>query len=89
MATAEVEREAPQAVRCWIEDRRVYIELADERAVSFPASKFPPIGLHRLRVEQSLRALAAQELIALGGGSAMASTATDRGKEYLLRHGLV
>lgn len=41
MATAELETEAPQAVRCWIEDRRVYIDLADERTISFPASKFP------------------------------------------------
>jgi hypothetical protein len=40
MATAEVEAEAPQAVRCWVEDRRVYFELADERTISFPASKF-------------------------------------------------
>jgi len=44
MATAELETEAPQAVRCWIEDRRVYIELADERAISFPASKFPRLA---------------------------------------------
>jgi hypothetical protein len=39
MATAETETEAPQAVRCWIEDRRVYVDLADERTISFPASK--------------------------------------------------
>lgn len=44
MATAEVETEAPQAVRCWIEDRRVYIGLADERTISFPASKFPRLA---------------------------------------------
>lgn len=41
MATAEVETEAPQAVRCWIEGRRVCLELADERTIGFPASKFP------------------------------------------------
>jgi hypothetical protein len=41
MATVEMATEAPQAVRCWIEDRRVYIELVDERTVSFPTSKFP------------------------------------------------
>ena len=29
------------AVRCWVEDRRVWLELADERLVSFPASKYP------------------------------------------------
>ena len=44
MAIAEVETEAPQAVRCWIEDRRVYIDLADERTISFPASKFPRLA---------------------------------------------
>lgn len=44
MATAELETEAPQALRCWIEDRRVNIELADERRISFPASKFPRLG---------------------------------------------
>jgi hypothetical protein len=44
MATAEVEMEAPQAVRCWIENRRVHVELADERTISFPASKFPRLA---------------------------------------------
>jgi hypothetical protein len=44
MATAELEIEAPQAVRGWIEDRRVYVELADERTISFPASKFPRLA---------------------------------------------
>ena len=29
------------ALRCWIEGRRVWLELADERLVSFPASKYP------------------------------------------------
>jgi len=29
------------AVRCWIEARRVCLELADGRFVSFPASKYP------------------------------------------------
>jgi hypothetical protein len=29
------------AVRCWIEARRVCLELADGRLVSFPASKYP------------------------------------------------
>jgi hypothetical protein len=44
MATAKLETEAPQAVRCWIEDRRVCIELADERTISFPAAKFPRLA---------------------------------------------
>jgi hypothetical protein len=29
------------AIRCWVEDRRVWLEMADERLVSFPASKYP------------------------------------------------
>jgi len=29
------------AVRCWVEARRVWLELADQRLVSFPASKYP------------------------------------------------
>ena len=29
------------AVRCWIEARRVCLELADGRLVSFPAAKYP------------------------------------------------
>lgn len=29
------------AVRCWVEARRVCLELADGRRFSFPATKFP------------------------------------------------
>ena len=29
------------AVRCWIEGRRVWLELSDQRMVSFPAAKYP------------------------------------------------
>jgi hypothetical protein len=29
------------AVRCWIEGRRVCLELADGRLVNFPAAKYP------------------------------------------------
>ena len=29
------------AIRCWIEDRRIWLELADQRLVSFPATKYP------------------------------------------------
>ena len=28
-------------MRCWVEDRRIWLELADQRLVSFPASKYP------------------------------------------------
>ncbi len=34
-------KDGSAAVRCWIEDRRVWLELADQRLVSFPASKYP------------------------------------------------
>lgn len=29
------------AVRCWVEGRRVWVELSDQRMVSFPAAKYP------------------------------------------------
>lgn len=29
------------ATRCWIEGRRVCVELDDQRVVSFPAAKYP------------------------------------------------
>ena len=29
------------AVRCWVEGHRVWLELSDERMLSFPAAKFP------------------------------------------------
>ncbi len=29
------------AVRCWVEGRRIWLELADQRFVSFPATKYP------------------------------------------------
>lgn len=29
------------AVRCWVERRRVWLELSDQRMMSFPADKFP------------------------------------------------
>jgi Protein of unknown function (DUF2442) len=63
MATAELDTEAPRAVRCWAEDRRVYIELIDERTISFPASKFPrlakatPEELDQVRLRVKGRAL--------------------------------
>jgi hypothetical protein len=45
MAIAELNTQAPQAVRCWIEERRVYVELVDERTISFPAAKFPRLAV--------------------------------------------
>jgi len=35
------EKQPVAAVRCWVEDRRVWLELADQRLVSFPATKYP------------------------------------------------
>ena len=32
---------AAVAVRCWIENRRICIELSDQRLLSFPADKYP------------------------------------------------
>jgi hypothetical protein len=42
-----METEAPvsiAAVRCWVEGRRVWLELADQRLVSFPAAKYPRLA---------------------------------------------
>jgi hypothetical protein len=30
-----------RALRCWIEGRRIWLELADQRLVSFPSTKYP------------------------------------------------
>jgi len=30
-----------RTLRCWIEGRRVWLELSDQRLVSFPATKYP------------------------------------------------
>jgi hypothetical protein len=37
----EIETKETVAVRCWVEGRRVSLELGDGRIVSFPASKYP------------------------------------------------
>lgn len=29
------------ALRCWVEGRRIWLELIDQRLVSFPATKYP------------------------------------------------
>ena len=29
------------ALRCWVKGRRIWLELADQRLVSFPATKYP------------------------------------------------
>lgn len=35
------EKQPTAAMRAWVEDRRVWLELADQRLVSFPATKYP------------------------------------------------
>jgi len=56
------------AVRCWVEDRRVWLELADQRQVSFPASKYPllanasPPQLAKVKLRVGGRALRWEEL---------------------------
>ena len=63
MATVDLETEAPQAVRCWVDAGRVWIELADERTISFPAAKFQrlatagPEKLKQVRLRVQGRAL--------------------------------
>src|SRR2546425_739390 len=60
--------EATRAVRCWIEDRRVCLELADQRVVSFPVAKYPLLAsasqtnLEKLQLRLQGRALRWEEL---------------------------
>lgn len=32
---------SPTALKCWVEGRRVWLELSDQRIMSFPAAKYP------------------------------------------------
>jgi hypothetical protein len=58
----------PVALRCWIESRRVWLELSDARIVSFPAAKYPLLAnasqelLEKVRLELQGRALRWEEL---------------------------
>lgn len=41
---ASMENKSPMsatAVRCWVESRRVWLELSNQRMLSFPSAKFP------------------------------------------------
>ncbi len=67
----DMESDAPSsisAVRCWVEGRRVWLELADQRWISFPAAKFPRLAraseeaLARVRLRVGGRALRWEEL---------------------------
>jgi len=67
MNTAAANSE-PIAVRAWVEDRRVFIELSDERIIAFPASRFrrlkdaPEQLLAKVRIEVNGYALRWDEL---------------------------
>lgn len=55
MSTAALEID-PRAIRAWVEDRMVFIELTDGRQIGFPAARF------RLLAQASDAALAQVEL---------------------------
>ena len=56
------------AVRCWVEDRRIWLELSDQRLISFPASKYPRLAnasedlLGKVQLRVQGRALRWEEL---------------------------
>ncbi len=68
MATAENIAQFPSAVCCGIEGRRVWIELADQRVVSFPAMKYSRLAdapqelLEKVKLRVQGRALRWEEL---------------------------
>jgi hypothetical protein len=67
MVAAET-NEAVAAVRCWIEGRRIWLELADQRLVSFPAAKYsrladaPQAQLESVQLRVQGRALRWEQL---------------------------
>ena len=58
----------PVAVKAWVEDRMVYIELTDQRVIGFPASRFkllkdaPDDLLSKVEVQVNGHALRWEEL---------------------------
>ena len=56
------------ALRCWVEGRRVWQELTDQRLVSFPATKYPLLAhapqaqLERVKLRLQGMALRWEEL---------------------------
>ena len=56
------------ALRCWVEGRRVWLELDDQRLVSFPAARYPHLAeapqelLEKVRLRVQGRALRWEEL---------------------------
>jgi len=67
MRTATVSTE-PVAIAAWVEHRRVYLKLADQRIFAFPASRFrrlkdaPDALLAKVRIEVNGHALRWEEL---------------------------
>ena len=57
-----------QAQRCWIEGRRIWLELADQRLISFPSTKYPLLAnatqalLEKVQLRLQGRALRWEEL---------------------------
>lgn len=56
------------ALRCWVEGRRIWVELTDQRLVSFPAVKYPRLAsapqpqLEAVRLRVQGRALRWEDL---------------------------
>ena len=44
MNTAEIAPAPLTALRCWVQGRRIYLEINDRRSISFPASKYASLG---------------------------------------------
>ena len=44
MDTAETVAPALAALRCWVQGRRIYLEINARRSVSFPASKYAALA---------------------------------------------
>jgi hypothetical protein len=44
MNTAETVTPPLAALRCWVQGRRIYLEINDRRSVSFPASKYATLA---------------------------------------------
>jgi hypothetical protein len=44
MATSETVTPPLAALHCWIQGRRIYLRISDQRSVSFPASKYDSLA---------------------------------------------
>jgi hypothetical protein len=59
---------AARALRCWIEGRRIWLELADQRLICFPSTKYPLLAnatqalLEKVQLRLQGRALRWEEL---------------------------